>query len=92
MGHLWRDGSLCFHTRRKWRRQAAARHEKTKSLLEVEGQRIFAGDQARGTVKGEVEPGPLGHDQQAILKLDQVEQVDKGPNHPGGPPGKRGEV
>ena len=42
--------------------------------LQIQRQRIFAGDQARGAVEGEVKPGPLQHHQQPILKLHDVEQ------------------
>src|ERR1700722_20742250 len=51
---------------------------------QVQRQRVFAGDEARGAVESQIEPGPLRHHQQSILKLNNVKKVDEDPDEPGG--------
>src|SRR3984957_20090767 len=51
---------------------------------QVQRQRVFSGDEARGAVESQIEPGPLRHDQQSILKLNDVKKVDEDPDEPGG--------
>jgi hypothetical protein len=47
----------------------------------------FAGDQARAAAEREVFESPLNEDEHATLKLDDVNEVDKEPDQPGGQAG-----
>src|ERR1700722_1376484 len=51
---------------------------------QVQRQRVFSGDEARGAVERQIKPGPLSHHQQSILKLNNVKKVDEDPDEPGG--------
>src|ERR1700678_1287136 len=47
---------------------------------QIEWQRTLSCNQPGGPVEGQIQPRPLSHDQQAILKLDDVKKMDKTPN------------
>src|SRR5690348_5819775 len=53
-----------------------------RSQIEREG--ILSGDQSRGATPGDIQPGPLERDQQAVLKLDHIDEVDENPDQPCG--------
>ena len=50
-------------------------------LMRGEG-RVIEGDQPGAATEGDVGPGPLGDHEQAIAEVDQVEDVDAGPDQP----------
>ena len=47
------------------------------------GQVGAAGDQARATFVGDIGPGPLDENQEAIAETDEKENVDEQPRQPG---------
>ena len=66
-------------------RDACVPQKRRRNNSQIQRQGIFAGDQPRGAVEGEIQPGPLQHHQQTILKLHDVEQVHEDPHQPSRP-------
>lgn len=49
---------------------------------------VLFGDEAGTVFAGEVVGGPLGHDHDLVVKLDQEKDVDEQPHNPGGEAGE----